>query len=156
MRLPPECKACFVRFDAKSKEFQLGADRRCDGRCITPQEAGKLYEARFLSIARDNPGVSLPVDSHIFLKLQADEHAPHQYTYKGFVWGGHWYPLPAAYVAFAFTIELLRLCKARCGTHAHRLLRRRAGGAWRRRGERRRHRRVGRHQAAGRLPAGRR
>ena len=116
MSPPPECKVCFVRFDPESKEFQLGADTRCDGRCITLQEAGTLYEARFLSIARNNPGVSLPDDSHIFLRLQADEHAPHQYTYKGSVWGGHWYPLPAAYVAFSFTTELLRLCKARCGT----------------------------------------
>ena len=57
VRLPPECKACFVRFDAKSKKFQLGADTRCDGRRINAKEAGDLYEAGFLALVRTNAGV---------------------------------------------------------------------------------------------------
>ena len=115
MRPPPECKVCFVRFDAESREFQLVADTRRDGRRITLQEAGKLYKARFLDIARNNPGVWLPIDPRIFVTLRAEQVAARQFTYRGFLRVAHSYPLPTAYVAFFFSSELLRHCKASCG-----------------------------------------
>ena len=114
-RTPPERKVCFVRFDPKTEEFQLGADTRCDGRRINAKEAGDLYEAGFLALVRTNAGVWLPDDSHIFLKMQATEVAPRQYTYHGFVRGGHSYNLPTDYVARFFKSELMRNCKDSCG-----------------------------------------
>lgn len=82
---------------------------------ISSQQASKRFNESFLAIARDNEGIWLPIDPHMFLTLQADQEAPRQYTYRGFVQGGHWHSLPNEYVRHFFTTELLRRCKASCG-----------------------------------------
>lgn len=82
---------------------------------ISSQQASERFKESFLAIARNNEGIWLPIDPHMFLTLRADEEAPRQYTYRGFVQGGHWHSLPNEYVRLFFTTEQLRRCKASCG-----------------------------------------
>ena len=110
----PERKDRFLRF-VESKGFELAMDTRLAGWRISPQLASERFNESFLAIARNNAGVWLPIDPHMFLTLRADEETTHQYTYRGFVQGGHWHSLPNEYVRHFFTTELLRRCKASCG-----------------------------------------
>ena len=82
---------------------------------ISSQQASERIDESFLAIARNNAGVWLPIDPHMFLTLRADEEAPRQYTYRAFVQGGRWHSLPNEYVRLFFTPELRRHCKANCG-----------------------------------------